>query len=56
MSDLAKRAAWTFAQAALSVVALGIVNVTSLDGLQTLAVAALAAGLSAVKTFIVNTK
>jgi hypothetical protein len=55
MSDLVKRAAWTFVQAFLSVIALGIVNVTSLDGLQTLAIAGLAAGISAVKTFVVKT-
>lgn len=55
MSDLLKRAAWTFAQAFLATVALGLMSVTSLDALQTLALAGVAAGLSALKTFIVQT-
>lgn len=56
MLDLVKRALWTFAQAFLATVALGLTSVTSLDAAQALAIAGVAAGLSALKTFIVNTK
>lgn len=55
MRDIAIRAAKTFLQAALSVVALGIVNVTSLDAAQALAIAAVAAGISALQNFIKDT-
>jgi hypothetical protein len=55
MSDLLKRALWTFAQAFLSTVALGLMSVTSLDAAQALAIAGVAAGLSALKTFVVQT-
>lgn len=48
--DLLKRAAWTFAQTALATWAL---SNFALD--KTAAIAALAAGLSALKTFIITT-
>lgn len=55
MSDIAIRALKTFVQAFLSVFALGIVNVTSLDALQALAIAGVAAGISALQNFIKDT-
>lgn len=53
--DIIIRAVKTFLQAFLSVLALGLVNVTSVDALQALAIAGLAAGISAVQNFIKNT-
>jgi hypothetical protein len=55
MSDILVRAVKTFLQAFLSVVALGIVNVTSLDAAQALAIAGVAAGISALQNFIRDT-
>ncbi len=55
MSDILVRAIKTFIQGALSVIALNIVNVTSLDAAQALAVAALAGGISALQNFIRDT-
>lgn len=55
MQDIIIRAAKTFAQAFLSVLALGVVNVTSLDALQALAIAGLAAGISALQNFVRDT-
>ena len=46
--DLTERVLRTFVQAALAVVVTDLAGVTSVDGAKTLAVAALAAGLSAV--------
>ena len=50
--DLLTRAAWTFVQAFLATVAVGLASVNSVDALQVLAVAGLAAGISALKTFV----
>ena len=55
MSDILIRALKTFLQGALSVLALNVVNVTSLDAAQALAVAALAGGISALQNFIKET-
>jgi hypothetical protein len=55
MSDIIVRAVKTFVQAFLSVLALGIVNVTSLDALQALAIAGVAAGISALQNFVKET-
>lgn len=55
MSDIAIRALKTFLQAFLSVFALGIVNITSLDALQALAIAGLAAGISATQNWLNST-
>ena len=46
--DLAERVLRTFVQAALAVVVTDLAGVTSVDGVKTLGVAAIAAGLSAV--------
>ena len=45
--DLAERVLRTFVQTALAVVVTDLAGVTSVDGVKTLAVAAIAAGLSA---------
>lgn len=55
MSDILVRALKTFLQGFLSVLALNVMNVTSLDSAQTLAVAALAGGISALQNFIKET-
>ena len=49
--DLLKRAGWTFVQTALATWALSNFELTKTAG-----IAALAAGLSALKTFIITTK
>lgn len=53
--DVLVRAFKTFLQGALSVLALNVMNVTSLDAAQALAVAALAGGISALQNFIKET-
>jgi hypothetical protein len=55
MNDILIRALKTFLQGALSVLALNVMNVTSLDAAQALAVAALAGGISALQNFIRDT-
>ena len=52
MSDLAERAAWTFAQAFLATLA--TMPFTDIDGFVVVLVAGLAAGLSAVKTNVLE--
>lgn len=54
-NDIIIRAVKTFAQAFLSVLALGIVNVTNLDSLQALAIAGVAAGISALQNYVKET-
>ena len=51
-TDLAERAIRTFVQAALGVVAADLAGVTSLDAAKGLAIAAVAAGISAVMSLI----
>jgi hypothetical protein len=53
--DIIVRAAKTFLQSALAVIALGIFDVTSLDSLQALAIAGAAAGISALQNFVKET-
>lgn len=55
MRDIIIRAIKTFAQAFLSVLALGIVNVVDLASVKALAIAAVAAGISAVQNTIKET-
>lgn len=50
--DLAERVVRTFVQAALAVVASGLVGLTDLDSAKTLGISALAAGFSAVMGLI----
>ena len=52
MSDLAERAAWTFLQAFLAAVV--TMPFTDADGFLVVLVAALAAGLSAAKTTVIE--
>lgn len=53
-SDLTRKAAHTFWQTALAVLLVGIVSVHDLKTALALAVAAVAAGASAVKTYLVT--
>lgn len=53
--DVLVRALKTFVQSFLSVVALGVADVTSLETAQALAVAGLAAGISAAWNFVKET-
>jgi hypothetical protein len=50
--DLAERVARTFVQAALAIVATDLAGVTSVDALKGLAIAGIAAGLSAVTNLL----
>ena len=53
--DIAVRAIKTFVQAFLATVAVGLATATTVDSLQVLAVAGLAAGISAVQNWIRDT-
>lgn len=55
MRDILIRAAKTFLQAFLGVVALGIVNVVDFNSAKALAIAGVAAGISALQNFIAKT-
>lgn len=55
MQDIIIRAVKTFAQAFLSVLALGIVNVVDLASVKALLIAAVAAGISAVQNLVRDT-
>lgn len=54
-NDIVVRAFKTFLQAALSVVALGVVDVVDLASAQALAVAGLSAGISALQNYVKET-
>lgn len=54
-SDIVIRALKTFVQAAIAVIIVGYVNVKDFDSAKTLAVAAVAAGVSAVWNFVKQT-
>lgn len=53
--DITIRAVKTFVQAFLAVFILGLINVSDLDSLKALAIAGVAAGLSALQNFIKET-
>lgn len=55
-NDILVRAVKTFVQAFLATVAVGVTNVTSIDSAQALAIAGVAAGISAVWNFVLATK
>lgn len=55
-NDIVVRAVKTFFQAFLATVAVGVVGVNDLKAAQALAVAGVAAGISAVWNFVVSTK
>ncbi len=55
MSDITVRAIKTFVQAFLATVAVGVVGVNSIETAQALAIAGVAAGVSAVWNFVVKT-
>lgn len=55
MRDILIRAVKTFVQAFLAVLVVGIVTVDSLEALKALAVAGLAAGISALQNFVKQT-
>lgn len=56
MNDIAKRAAKTFIQSFLATVAVGATNVTDIASAKALAIAAVAAAISAVWNYILTTK
>lgn len=56
MNDILVRAIKTFVQAFLATVALGLVNVVDLNTAKAVALAGVAAGISAVGNFVLSTK
>lgn len=56
MNDIAVRAAKTFVQAFLATLAVAVVNVHDVSTAKAAAIAAAAAGISAVWNFVVSTK